>query len=51
MNSESMREEINLSKEAREMAHIRERALKQRVMKRYNASVVPRKFVEGHLVL
>ena len=46
-NLESIREEINLSSEAREMAHIREKALKQRVAKRYNSSVVPQKFKEG----
>ena len=51
MSSESIREEINLSNEAREMAHIRKKALKQRVAKRYNSSVVPRKFEEGDLVL
>ena len=48
---ECIREEIDLSSEAREMAHIREKALKQRVAKRYNSSVVPRKFDKGDLVL
>ena len=33
------------------MAYIKEQALKQRVAKRYNSSVVPRKFEEGDLVL
>ena len=51
MNSESMMEEIDLSNKARKMAHIREKALKQRVMKRYNASMLPHKFKEGDLVL
>ena len=46
-----MKEEIDLSSEAREMAYIREKALKQRVAKRYNSSIVPRKFKEGDLVL
>ena len=46
-----MREEVDLSNEAREMTYIREQALKQRVAKRYNSSVVPRKFEEGDLVL
>ena len=40
-NSQSMREKLDLSGEAREMAYIREQALKQRVAKRYNSSVVP----------
>ena len=48
---ESIREEIDLSSKAREMTHNREKALKQRVAKRYNSSVVPRKFEEGVLVL
>ena len=46
-----MREEIDLSSEAREMAYIREEALKQRVAKRYNSSVVLYKFEEWDLVL
>ena len=46
-----MREEVDLSNEAREMTYIREQALKQRVAKRYNSSVVPCKFKEGDLVL
>ena len=50
-NSDSIREEIDLSNEAREIAHIREKALKQRVTKRYNSIVVPRKFEEGDMVL
>ena len=46
-----MREEINLSREAREIAYIREEALKQRMANRYNSSAVPHKFEEGDLVL
>ena len=48
---QSMREELDLSNEAREMAYIKEQALKQRVAKRYKSSAVPRKFEEGDLVL
>ena len=50
-NSDSIREEIDLSSEAREMVHIREKALKQRVAKRYNSSIVPWKFEKGDFVL
>ena len=50
-SSKSIREQIDLSSEAREMVHIREKALKQRVTKRYNSSVVPQKFELGDLVL
>ena len=50
-SSESIREEIDLSSKAREMVHIRERALKQKVTRRYNPSVVPCKFEQGGLVL
>ena len=46
-----MREEIDLSSKARKMAHIREKALKLRVAKRYNSSMIPHKFKEGDLVL
>ena len=46
-----MREEIDLSNEAKEMAYIREKTLKQRVVKSYNSSMVPCKFEEGDLVL
>ena len=46
-----MREEIDLSNEAREMAHIKEKALKQTVAKRYNSTFAPCKFEEGDLAL
>ena len=51
MSSESLKEEIDLSGKAKEMAHIWEKALKQRITKRYNSAVIPRKFEEGDLVL
>ena len=50
MSFKSMREDINLSNKARKMVHIREKALKLRIAKRYNSSVIPRKFKEGDLV-
>ena len=50
-NSELMIKEIDFSNKAREMAHIREKELKQRVVKRYNSTIVPHKFEEGDLIL
>ena len=49
-SSEALREEIDLSDEAREMAHIQKKALKQKIAKGYNSAVIPRRF-EGDLVL
>ena len=51
MNSETVREEVDLSSKAREIAHIQEKSLKQRIAKKYNSAIVPRQFEEGHLVL
>ena len=51
MSLESMKEEIDLSNEAKEMVHIREKALKQRIAKSYNSSMDPRTFEEMDLIL
>ena len=48
---QSIREDLDLSNEAKEMTYIKEQGLKQRVAKRYNSSMVPHKFEEGDLVL
>ena len=37
--------------EDQEMAHIRSKAIKQRIARKYNAKVVTQKFKEGDLVL
>ena len=50
-SSKALKEEVDLSGEAREMAHIREKALKQRIARRYNYAVIPQRFEEGDLVL
>lgn len=50
-SSDSLRKEIDLPDEAREMAHIQEKTLEQRIAKRYNSVVLPRKFEEGDLIL
>ena len=39
-SSKSLREESDLTNEAREMAHIREKALKHRITQRYNSEVI-----------
>ena len=49
--SQALREEANLTSEAREMAHIWEKEWKHRIANRYNADVIPKKFQEGDLVL
>ena len=51
ISSDALKEEINLSNEASEMAHIREKALKQRIAKRYNSMVAPCKFEKGDFTL
>ena len=48
---QALREESDLSSEVREMAHLREKALKHRISQRYNAKVIPRTFNDGELVL
>ena len=47
---EALREEIDLSGEARKMVDIQKKALKQRITKRYNFVVIPPRFEEGDLV-
>ena len=41
MSSQALREEADLANKAREMAHIREKALKHRIANRYNVDVIP----------
>ena len=50
-SSQAFRKEADLANEAREMAHIWEKALKHWIANIYNADVIPRKFQEGDLVL
>ena len=50
-NSQAFRKEADLTHEVREIAHVRERALKHRITNRYNADIIPRKFQQGDLVL
>ena len=50
-DSTSLREESDLPNEAREMAHIQEKALKHRIAQRYNSEVITHKFEKGDLVL
>ena len=40
-SSQVVQKEADLTEETREMAHIREKALKQRVANRYNSAIVP----------
>lgn len=49
-NEESLRVQLDLWQEEREVAHVREQSIKQRVAKRYIAQVVPRSFKKGRLV-
>ena len=50
-NSQALLEEADLANEAREMAHLREKALKHWRANPYNAEVIPQKFGKGDLVL
>ena len=50
-NSTSLQEESDLANEAREMAHIWEKALKHWIAWRYNSEVITRKLEKGDLVL
>ena len=50
-NSQLQREELDLLPEIREIARIREEALKRRMASRYNQKVVPRGFAENDLIL
>ena len=51
LNFEALQEEVDFSSKARKMAHIWEKVLKQRITRRYNSAIVPRKFEKGDLVL
>ncbi|RDX66362.1 Tf2-8, partial [Mucuna pruriens] len=50
-NEEELRANLDLIQEAREIAHIKEYAIKTRAARRYNQKVIPRKFKTGDLVL
>ncbi|RDY14220.1 pol, partial [Mucuna pruriens] len=50
-NEEELRANLDLIQEVREIAHIREYAVKTRAARRYNQRVVPRSFKTGDLVL
>ncbi|RDY04866.1 Tf2-11, partial [Mucuna pruriens] len=50
-NEEELRANLDLIQEARELAHIKEYAIKARAARRYNKKVIPRKFKTGDLVL
>lgn len=50
-NNEALKINLDLLEEAREMAHLKEVACKQRVARKYNTKVVPRTMREGDLVL
>ncbi|RDX88909.1 Tf2-6, partial [Mucuna pruriens] len=50
-NEEELRANLDLIQEAREIAHIKEYAIKARAARRYNQKVIPRKFKTGDLVL
>ncbi|RDX98991.1 hypothetical protein CR513_18019, partial [Mucuna pruriens] len=51
MNEEELRANLDLIQEVRQIAHIREYAVKTRAARRYNQKVVPRRFKAGDLVL
>ncbi|RDY01230.1 Tf2-9, partial [Mucuna pruriens] len=50
-NEEELRTNLDLVQEAREIAHVKEYAMKTRVARRYNQKVFPRNFKTGDLVL
>ena len=51
ISSQALWEKADLTGEAREMTHIRKKALKQRIANRDNFAVVPQRFEEGDWVL
>lgn len=51
MNMEELRVNLDLVEEAREIAHLKEFACKQRAARKYNSKVVPKSMKEGDLVL
>ncbi|RDX99673.1 Tf2-6, partial [Mucuna pruriens] len=50
-NEEELRANLDLIQEVKEIAHIREYAIKARATRRYNQKVIPRSFKPGDLVL
>ncbi|GAU40680.1 hypothetical protein TSUD_88260 [Trifolium subterraneum] len=51
VNSEALKENLDLIDEVREIAHFREFTVKQRASRKYNTRVMAREFREGDLVL
>ncbi|GAU39516.1 hypothetical protein TSUD_68800 [Trifolium subterraneum] len=51
VNSEALKENLDLLDEVRETAHFREFTMKQRASRKYNTRVMAREFREGDLVL
>ncbi|RDX77342.1 Tf2-6, partial [Mucuna pruriens] len=50
-NEEELRANLDLIQEVREIAHVKEYAVKARAARRYNQKVIPRNFKAGDLVL
>ena len=50
-SSQTLWKEVDLASEAREMTHIRENMLKQRIANRCNSVVVPWNFQKGDLII
>ncbi|RDY02646.1 hypothetical protein CR513_13868, partial [Mucuna pruriens] len=50
-NEEELRTNLDLLQEAREIAHVKEYAMKTRAERKYNRKVIPRNFKIGDLVL
>ncbi|RDY05097.1 Tf2-11, partial [Mucuna pruriens] len=50
-NEDELRANLDLLQETREIAHIKEYAVKAKVARRYNKRIIPREFQEGDLVL
>ncbi|RDX96112.1 Tf2-8, partial [Mucuna pruriens] len=50
-NEEELRANLDLVQEVREIAHIKEYAIKARATRKYNQKVIPRRFRSGDLVL
>ncbi|GAU24437.1 hypothetical protein TSUD_364210 [Trifolium subterraneum] len=51
VNSEALKENLDLLEEVRETAHFREFTVKQRASRKYNTRVMAREFREGDLIL
>ncbi|GAU46524.1 hypothetical protein TSUD_402540 [Trifolium subterraneum] len=51
VNSEALKENLDLLEEVREVVHFRELMVKQRASRKYNTRVMAREFREGDLVL